>query len=227
MSAIGKVVRLLLRIVITIPAIIIGWGVVCVWIGWSRAPELVAAEMAQADRVVRPSDLPNGYVDMLLAVEDPTFRTHYGFDLTTPGAGMTTITQGIAKFLYFHPFKPGWRKIPQTFYAIGLDARIPKNEILTLFLTRAGMGTVDGRTVYGFGDAAEAYFGKDLTKLTREQFLSLVAMCVGPNAFNVRTRPEKNRERVGRIERFLAGQCKPRDWMDVLYVDCASPRVTP
>lgn len=34
--------------------------------------------------------------------------------------------------------------------------------------------------------------------------------------------PDRNRERVARIERYLAGRCQPRGWLDVYYVDCAS-----
>lgn len=202
--------------------LLVVYGIVCIAIGWVRAPALVAREMAKADRVIHPSDLPAGDLDMLFRVEDPTFLTNHGVDLTTPGAGMTTMTQGLVKILYFHPFKPGLRKIPQTFYAIGLDARMSKRDLLTLFLNRAGMGTFEGRQVAGFEDAAETYFGKPASELDREQFLALVAMCVGPNAFNVAAHPDRNRERVARIERYLAGQCRPRGWLDVYYVDCAS-----
>ena len=42
------------------------------------------------------SDLTPRQLDILLKVEDPNFFNHHGVDFTTPGAGITTITQGLA-----------------------------------------------------------------------------------------------------------------------------------
>ncbi len=202
-------------------------GLVTIGIGWWRARGLVDAEMAKVDGILRPSELPPGYVDMLLRVEDPSFYEHRGIDLRTPGAGMTTIPQGEAKFLYFDHFQPGIQKIPQSLYAIGLDLRISKSEILTLFLNRAYMGTIDGRHIRGFEEAAEAYFGKRAPQLDREQWLALVAMPLGPDHYNVAKHPENNRERVVRIEHLLAGDCAPASWLDVEYRKCGAPSNPP
>ena len=57
----------------------------------------------------------------LLIVEDPTFETHEGIDLTTPGAGITTITQSLSKRLAFDDFQPGIAKLRQTAYAMSLE----------------------------------------------------------------------------------------------------------
>ena len=72
----------------------------------------------------------------LLAIEDPTFYRHHGVDLATPGAGMTTLTQGLVKLLYFpNGFHPGIAKIRQTLIAqYALDAMISKDKQLVLFL---------------------------------------------------------------------------------------------
>ena len=71
---------------------------------------------------------------LLLLVEDPTFDKNNGVDLSSPGAGKTTITQSLAKRIAFDHFEPGLKKIRQTGYAIGLSGVLKKDEILTLFL---------------------------------------------------------------------------------------------
>jgi len=208
----------------SVPILLLVFCLVTIAIGWIRAPDLVAREMAKVERPLRASDLPPGYVEILLRVEDPSFLTHHGLDLTTPGAGMTTITQGLVKFLYFDDFQAGLAKLPQSLFALSLDARVSKDDLLTLFLNRGYLGTVEGRELHGFDEAARAYFGKPAAELERDQWLALVAMCVGPNAFSVATAPENNRARVARIERLLADRCRPAGWRDVYYEECDGRR---
>ncbi|MFV0294584.1 MAG: glycosyl transferase, partial [Hyphomicrobiaceae bacterium] len=50
----------------------------------------------------------------LLMVQDPEFEHHGGIDITTPGAGITTVSQSLAKRVGFERFTPGINKIRQT-----------------------------------------------------------------------------------------------------------------
>jgi membrane peptidoglycan carboxypeptidase len=169
-----------------------------------------------------PAELPPGRIDDLLAVEDPAFRTHSGIDLSTPGAGWTTITQGLAKDLYFDAFRPGpLAKLEQSLAALVLDARTSKDRQLRLFLSRAYLGEIPAGSVNGFAAAARVWIGKDVRQLDRREFLSLVAMVIGPNAYGIASQPERNAERLARIERLLAGECRPEGWGDVTYESCA------
>ena len=135
---------------------------------------------------------------------------------------MTTITQGLVKFLYFDKFVPGLAKIRQSLLAIGFNCRIDKDTQLAIFLNSAYLGSFEGSEVLGFEEAARVYFNVPFRELTREQFIVLVAMCVGPNQFSVALRPEENAERVARIERLLRGECKPQGLRDVYYEGCAA-----
>jgi len=68
-----------------------------------------------------------------LIVEDPTFDTHEGIDLTTPGAGITTVTQSLAKRVAFDEFRPGIAKLRQSVFAMSLERVLTKEQILALW----------------------------------------------------------------------------------------------
>jgi len=188
--------------------------------GYLRAPGIVAAHVAAHPILLQPRDVPADRIRELLIVEDPRFYSHFGVDFTTPGAGMTTITQGLVKFLYFDRFRPGLAKFRQSLLAIGFDARVDKQTQLAIFLNSGNLGTLNGRNVRGFSEGAQVYFGKPFAELSRAEYLSLVAMCIGPNEFSVATHLEKNSGRVRRIERLLRGECRPAGWRDVYYASC-------
>lgn len=184
----------------------------------SRTPALIQA----ARQSVRPwcqlSELSPWQIKALLAVEDPGFYGHHGIDLRTPGAGLTTITQGLAKKLYFHPFKPGIRKLKLMLLAwMVVDPLLPKDEQLELFINLMFMGRANGRPVIGFGEAARIYYGRTLSQLSETEYLSLVAMVIAPVNFHVRDRPQANAERASRLAKVVSGEYQPRGLMDIYY----------
>lgn len=183
----------------------------------SETPELIAAALELHGYEVDLKQLGEERERLLLQVQDPAFRRHRGVDLATPGAGMTTLTQSLVKQLYFpEGFKQGIAKIRQTLIAqYALDDMVSKDEQLELFLNIAYFGHQDGRPVHGFADASRTYFDKKLEELTDEEFLSLVAMLINPNALKPRT--VANRERAERIQRYIAGEYTPMSLMDVEY----------
>ncbi len=181
-------------------------------------PELFRALLTEENAPLRLTDIPSTRIQQLLAIEDPNFHHHHGVDLSTPGAGMTTITQGMVKYLYFDHFKPGFLKIEQTLIAwLAVNALIDKDDQLTVFINTAYLGTDDGVEVRGFSMAARHYYGKPFELLTDDEYLSLVAMLIGPNAFSIKTHPGINRERVKLIKRVLSGEYKPQGLNDVYY----------
>lgn len=184
-------------------------------------PGVVRRYVATHEMRLTRNSLPAGYLEILLSVEDPRFLTHHGIDLSTPGAGYTTITQGLVKILYFKSFKPGLAKLRQSLIAPAFDRRVDKDTQLALFLNSVYMGTTaDGTEVHGLGDAARVYFGKDFPALSRDEFMALVAMIVAPNAYSVARQPSENAERVRRIKKLLAGECRPLGLTDVYYKGC-------
>jgi membrane peptidoglycan carboxypeptidase len=159
-------------------------------------------------------DLSERQLDILLAVEDPSFFEHNGMDLSTPGGGITTITQGLVKQFYFDKFKPGIAKIEQTLIAVfALDPLVSKEDQLRLFINFCYMG----EGIRGFEDAAQRYYGKPFGDLSEDEYISLVAMIIAPGTFSVQRYPERNHERVERIKKVVSGDYTPKGLFDLYY----------
>jgi len=206
--------------VLGVCVVVIAFYAVITVAAYITTPGVVAAQLASRRMVLDPGSFPPQYVTILLSVEDPNFYGHHGIDLTTPGAGYTTITQAIAKQLYFTHFRSGVAKIRQSLYALVLDRLVNKQDQLKLFINNVYMGTYAGKPIYGFSDAAHVYFSRDFRSLTEDQYTALVAMIVGPDRFSVLRFPARNAERVRRIKKLLHGDCKPSSLTDIYYEDC-------
>ena len=164
-------------------------------------------------------DLSSEQIKILLMVEDPNFYNHKGIDFKTPGAGLTTITQGLVKKLYFRHYKPGIiNKIKLCFIArYTLNQSLSKDEQLKLFINLVYLGRVNRKPVYGLFDAAKYYYGKSVSELSRDEYISIVAMIIAPKTFNIQTNPEANKNRVEHIKKMISGEYKPKGLMDLYY----------
>jgi membrane peptidoglycan carboxypeptidase len=194
-------------------------------VAYFQTPKVVATVEQSSTLPLTVDDFRGSRLEWLLKVEDPNFYQHHGVDWRTPGAGYTTLTQGLVKTLFYHSgFTPGflrWRKIQQTIIAVAFNARVPKDEQLRMFINLAYMGTRNGHHIVGFSQAAQEYFGKDFRTLTDDEYLSLVAVLVAPERYSPAKHPAANQERVARIHRLIAGTCKPTGLADVEYARCS------
>src|SRR5918999_2370262 len=200
---------------------------------WAYAVTPAVVMRASTPRLLDLSSLPEGTVDILLRVEDPSFRKHHGIDPFAKGQGLVTLTRSLVHVLYLDRTKlSGIAGGMQRMYrfvdrvagpvdlgpdvmALVVDARLGKTRQLQLFLQHVYMGRQGNRQVYGFPTAARAYFGKDARQLSRNEIVTLVAMVVGPNQFHPVRHPGALAERTRRIERLLRGACRPRGVRDV------------
>lgn len=116
------------------------------------------------------SDLPEMYLDAVVAVEDHRFTQHFGIDLISIGLatwnnltswslqeGGSTITQQLAKNLYFTQEKSFIRKIAEMFMAFNLERAYEKGEILELYVNSIYFGN----GYYCVRNASLGYFGKE------------------------------------------------------------------
>lgn len=219
-----KTIRAIVKIAMLSAFVVLVAGTIqFVW-AYLTAPKLVAQFERSTPMPLDPARFGETRRDWLLRVDDPAFYLHHGMNGRTPGAGYTTITQGLVKLLFFDDFRPGlfrWRKVKQTIIAIAFDARVSKNEQLRLFVNAVYLGHQDGHDVRGFSEASVEYFGKPFSQISDEEYLELVAVLLGPNKFSLATHPDRNHERVQRIRRLLAGECQPVSVEDVEYAACA------
>jgi len=159
---------------------------------------------------------------MIIAVEDPNYLNHSGYDFSTAGAGATTITQSLAKRLAFKNFEPGYQKIRQTGYAIGLETVLSKNEIFILFLNTAQMGPSPTGWIESFHRASKLYFRKPTSDLNDDEFIELIAVMIAPSELRLDHPNPKREDRVKRIKLLLANQCTPNGHDDVWLEGCSS-----
>jgi monofunctional biosynthetic peptidoglycan transglycosylase len=166
--------------------------------------------------------LGRGRIDKLLLVEDPGFWQHSGVDFSTKGQGATTLTQGLGKSVGFAKFKPGIRKLRLMGYAMGLESKLSKSQIIALALDEVEMGRGPTGWMKGFYSASNIIFARSPDQLTDPEFLSLVAVPIAPRNFDLMNGNVALKTRVGRIQRLVQGECEPSGVGDVWLEGCAS-----
>jgi monofunctional biosynthetic peptidoglycan transglycosylase len=131
----------------------------------------------------------------MIAAEDARFTEHGGFDWDgirnaieknrkagrVVGGG-STITQQLAKNLFLSPARSYWRKAEEAVVTVLLEAILPKQRILELYLNVIEWGN----GVFGAEAAAQRYFGIGAAQLSAVQAARLAAMTPSPRAFERR-----------------------------------------
>ncbi len=160
------------------------------------------------------SDLPETYTDAVLSVEDRRFYGHIGIDPIAITRAMvndvkagrfveggSTITQQLAKNLYFTQEKKMERKVAEVFMAFALERDYSKNEILELYVNTIYFGN----GYYCIKDASEGYFGKEPEDLTDYESTLLAGVPNAPSKYSPTVNlelAEKRQEQV--VERLVA-----------------------
>ncbi|MFN2567131.1 MAG: transglycosylase domain-containing protein [Gemmatimonadaceae bacterium] len=230
--------RLVRRVITTLIALFLVYLATAGLWAYIVTPRVVM--MASTPRVLDLRSLPDDAVDVLLPVEDPTFRKHHGIDPFARGQGRVTISRALVRMLYLERYDlpgvaggfqrafrlvnsiAGPADLGPDVMAVVVNKRLGKTLQLKLYLQHVYMGRHRDRQIYGFPDAARAYFGKEARQLSRREVVTLVAMIVGPNRFHPVLQSAALGERVRRIERLLRGACTPGGVRDVHYAGCAA-----
>ena len=157
------------------------------------------------------SKLPDMYLDAVVAVEDHRFWKHHGFDIIAIGRavknnvvagslqeGGSTITQQLAKNMYFSLDKTFTRKVAETFMAMKMEREYTKDEILEIYVNTIYFG--DG--YYGIRQASEGYYGKEPAQLSDDECIMLAGLPNAPSVYSPSVNPELAAER----QRYVAEQ---------------------
>lgn len=162
--------------------------------------------------------------NILIKIQDPTFFQHSGIEWPSP-LTTTTITQSLVKRLFFKKFTKGFKKIEQTLIAeFVVNSNISKQTQLVAFMSTAYFGEKDGIQLFGFEQGAHSWFNKSLSKLTDDEYLSLIAMLPAPNRLKPNT--IASQERVDRIKQVLNGDCVYNHVSQILLEQCSSLKLS-
>ncbi len=136
------------------------------------------------------------------------------------GNGGSTITQQVAKLLCLgNPFDPNagmteaeyeadcrrgtvWRKIKEVPYAMALEGRYTKDEILMIYLNRAYLGA----GARGFEAASRRYFGKSVNAVTPAEAAMMAGLLVAPTRFAPTNDLGRAQRRAATIVRLMEEQ---------------------
>ena len=91
----------------------------------------------------------------------------------------------MSKHVGFDNFQPGLQKIRLVGYAMGLESKLSKSQILALYLDTVWMGRGPNGSMIGLFNASEVVFRRPPSALNQHQFLSLIAVPISPRRFNL------------------------------------------
>jgi penicillin-binding protein 1A len=154
--------------------------------------------------LVSLSELPRHLIHAVLAREDPDFYNHRGFSIRgimraafgqltgrNLGGG-STITQQVAGTLYTDRSERTLsRKIRELWWAVQMERRYTKNEILEIYLNYMYMGP----GVYGVEAASKYFFGHSAREITLAEAAVLVVQLSSPSRYNPLDNPNVAMER--------------------------------
>ena len=160
--------------------------------------------------------VPSILIDTILSVEDQTFFNHKGISLRSISRafftnvkagdieqGGSTITQQLAKNLFFSPEQTIKRKIMEAIAALLIEFHYSKEEILLAYINDVFLAQSGKRAVHGFGMGAQHFFGTSLMNLETDQIALLVGMLKGPSLYNPRRNPNNATNRRNLVLKIL------------------------
>lgn len=150
------------------------------------------ANIKEIPNYTRLEELPQMYINAVISVEDHRFYQHGGIDIIAIGRavindikamsfveGGSTITQQLAKDVYFTQEKKLERKIAEVFMAFDFEKALEKSEILELYLNTSYFG--DGYNTVK--EASRGYFGKEPKDLTDGECIMLAGIPNAPSVY--------------------------------------------
>jgi penicillin-binding protein 1A len=176
------------------------------------------------------SSLPDDVKHAALAAEDQNFYSHGGIDPSATGRaviknltghheGGSTITQQLAKINYAGSRHTIFRKVREALYALKLEQKYTKDELLERYLNQVYFG--DG--AYGIVAAARTTFNVEPNALTPAQAALLTGRVRGPASRSPRTHVELATARRNVVLRIM----RARHWLtDPAYRQAIATPVT-
>jgi penicillin-binding protein 1A len=181
--------------------------------------ELIGEYGEERRSYVAMKDVPTDLKHAILAAEDDRFYEHSGVDfagLTRATAlnllggarrqGGSTITMQVARNFYLSREKTVSRKLYEILLALKIEKNLSKDQILEIYLNQIYLG----QRAYGFGAAAQIYYGKNLKDLTVGECAMLAGLPKAPSAYN----PVVNLERAKQRQHYVLRRMQELNYID-------------
>lgn len=173
------------------------------------------AEIKSNENYTTYDELPENYRNAVIAVEDKRFFVHSGVDVISITRailidlremsfeeGGSTITQQLAKNVYFTQEKKITRKIAEVFMAVELEKQCSKEEIFEMYVNTSYFG--DG--YYCVKEASEGYFEKLPKDMNLYECTLLAGIPNAPSVYAPTKNPELTRQRQAQVLRKMIKQ---------------------
>ncbi len=167
-------------------------------------------------RLVRYEDIPPVLLHAVLSIEDKRFFQHSGFDplrivkavfvdvrKRRNAQGASTITQQLARNLWLNNRKTFARKFDELLITIHLERKLTKQKIFEYYANQVDLGRRGSFAIRGFGEAAQAYFGKDIRQLTLPEAATLAGLIQEPSFRNPVRWPDRAKARRNVVLRLM------------------------
>ncbi len=176
--------------------------------------------------VVHFQDVPDVMKQAILAAEDERFYQHSGVDAVGivraalsnilgggKRQGASTITQQVAKNFFLSSEKTYARKLYEALLSFKIENNLSKDQIFELYINQIYLG----QRAYGFGAAAQIYFGKSLKDLSVAEAAMLAGLPKAPSAFNPVVNPKRARMR----QQYVLRRMRELGFIDANQQDAA------
>jgi penicillin-binding protein 1B len=155
-------------------------------------------------RLMTYDEIPSNLVQAVVAIEDRRFFEHGGVnfwrlfvagvrDVTTgqKQQGGSTLTMQLARGFFLSPEKHFKRKIIEIVISFQLEHRFNKRQIFEMYANQINLGQRGSFSIDGFGEASQAYLGKDVRQLDLAECALLAGMIQRPNYFSPFRHPDR------------------------------------
>lgn len=215
-----KLFKFALKIIATLlVAIIVVGGIICGYYGIAgykeykkaieQTPiEVKVAEIQNKENFTNIDQLSKTYFNAVIAVEDHNYYKHGAVSIVSTARaiftnfrkkeltmGGSTITQQVAKNMYFTQEKKLTRKVAELFMAVELEKRYSKDEIFELYVNNIFYGS----GYYCVYDASMGYYGVTPDKLTDEQATILAGVPNAPSVYSPDNNTHLTAERQNQV----------------------------
>ena len=153
-------------------------------------------------QLITYDQLPKYLVPAVTSIEDRHFFSHGGVDYVRIvgalrndllhrrlGQGGSTLTMQLARGFFLTPAKHFKRKLLEIMITWHLEHRFEKQQIFQMYANEIPLGQAGSFAINGFGEAAETYFGKDVSKLDLPECALLAGMIQSPSRLNPMRHP--------------------------------------